>query len=68
MDKKVIRYCLIDSYLSGVKIHPKKVVENLGMKVYDYHGFPIGDCVYMLVSKTPLKLPDYIELSDFNFN
>ena len=65
--KKTIRYCLIGSYLGGIKTHPQTDVENLGMKVHKYEGVEIADCVMMLVSNLPKELPEYIELSNYKF-
>lgn len=67
MNKEVIRYCIIGSYKQGVKKHPKTVVKNLGVIVHDFHGMPVSDCVFMLVSKLPDNLPEYINRSNFIF-
>jgi hypothetical protein len=65
--KQVIRYDLIGSYKHGIKKHPQENTEDLGMIIHKYRGEPIGDCVFMLVSKLPTKLPEYIYLSNYKF-
>ena len=64
---KVIRYDLIGSYKQGIKKHPQKDVEDLGMIIHKYQGETIGDCIFMLVSNLPIELPEYIELSKYEF-
>ena len=56
------RYDLIGAYDAGVKIHPQKDIENLGLKVLSYEGVPIGDCVIMTFDSiiTDNELPNYI--------
>ena len=65
--KKVIRYDLIGSYKQGIKTPPQKNTKDLGMVIHKFRGEPIGDCVFMLVSKLPDKLPEYIDLSNYKF-
>ncbi|RTL47240.1 MAG: hypothetical protein EKK39_14825 [Sphingobacteriales bacterium] len=62
---RIIRYDLIGAYKAGVKIHPQRDVERLGMKVICYEGIPIADCIMMKVDDVPKNIPFYIELVAF---
>ncbi len=63
----VIKYDLIGAIKSGIKEHPQKDVERLGMKVLKYEGVPIADCAMMGVDEIIDNLPDYIEKSNHKF-
>ena len=65
--EQVIRYDLISSYKQGIKKHPQNDVKDLGAIIHRYKGEAMGDCIFMLVSNLPTKLPKYIQLSKYEF-
>ena len=63
MKKTIIHYDLIGKWEQGIEKHPQTDVEDMGMIVHKFRGETIGDCVFMLVSNLPDKLPDYIRIN-----
>lgn len=57
-----LRYDLIGSYESGIKIHPQTDVESKGMIITDYHGVSVADCIIITVEEVVGDLPDYMEV------
>lgn len=59
---KVIKYDMYGAYAAGVKVHPQLDMEQLGMSVAVYRGFPMGDFVIAEVDNVPTELPEHIRL------
>ncbi|WP_395049420.1 hypothetical protein [Flavobacterium sp.] len=48
------------AYESGATDHPMKVMRELGYKIIDYEGIPIGDCAIIEVEKLIEPLEKYL--------
>lgn len=59
-------YSVTGAALSGVKIHPSKDLEQLGINVLKFEGHPFSDAVLIETDTTNLdiyeNLPDYIQI------
>lgn len=60
-----VRYSLIGAYTSGVKDHPPKVLNDLGITYEAAVPQSIADCwQFFNVTNLPDVLPDYLEVFD----
>ena len=57
-----LRYCLHTAAVDGVRKHPAKEIEDLGLEILAFDGRPLIECDFVLVRAEKLpSLPRYIE-------
>ena len=57
-----LRYCLHTAAMDGVRKHPAKEIEDLGLEILAFDGRPLIECDFVLVRAEKLpSLPRYIE-------
>ena len=57
-----LRYCLHTAAVDGVRKHPAKEIEDLGLEILAFDGRPLIECDFVLVRAEKLpQLPRYIE-------
>lgn len=57
-----LRYCLHTAVADGVRKHPAKEIEDLGLEILAFDGNPLVECDFVLVRSEKLPpLPRYIE-------
>ena len=57
-----LRYCLHTAAMDGVRKHPEKEIEDLGLEILAFDGRPLIECDFVLVRAEKLpSLPRYIE-------
>lgn len=57
-----LRYCLHTAAVDGVRKHPAKEIEDLGLEILAFDGRPLIECDFVLVRAEKLPpLPRYIE-------
>lgn len=57
----LLRFDLIGAWKAGIKEHPSIVLKELGIKVLDWHGVPMADCIMIWTdTKLPDRLPEYL--------
>jgi hypothetical protein len=65
----IIRYDWNGAHQAGIKEHPQRDLDRLGVRSFHYEAVGIADCAFIEVDRLPDPCPPYIELAgpDYRF-